>query len=123
MGLARNVMEGLIREHQHRPFSGTAYTLGRQTMATKPDRTNFLFDSLGAVPVGGTAREGDIDIVTSFSGQLGYGPVRDDVFFRMLGFSGLKAIDVDGAEGAEIILDSSLTAARSTTCSIPLRRC
>jgi SAM-dependent methyltransferase len=105
MGLASNVMEGLVRESRHRPFVGTAYTLGRQTMAVSPAKVNAMFQRLGAQPVGEYASDDDIDTITTFSGQLPYPPVKDTVFFRMLGFTEQKAIDVSNFEGAEIILD------------------
>lgn len=106
MGIGRNVMEGLIREAKHRRFSGTAYTLGRPTMSLSPNDTNHQFHELGLQPVGGAARDDQVDTVTSFSRMGGAdGMIRDIEFFRMLGFTETKAIDISDFEGAEIILD------------------
>ena len=105
MGIGPNVMEGLIREGQYRPFSGTAYTFGRPTMSLSPMNTNLLFRELGFEPIGGLADRGAIDTITTYSPELKSPPIRDVEFFRMLGFSETKAIDVNGFEGAEILLD------------------
>ena len=105
MGIGANIMEGLIREAQFRPFKGTAYTFGRPTMALSPDGANEMFSELGLEPVGGAARDDQVDTVTAYRDQLPFAPICDAEFFRMLGFAETKAVDVSDFEGAEIILD------------------
>jgi hypothetical protein len=105
MGIAFNAMEGLIREAKFRAFEGLAYTFGRQTMALSPDGTNALFAALDLSPAGGPAQLDQVDVVTSGTKYLRDKPIRDVDFFKMAGFSEVKAIDVNGCEGAEIILD------------------
>jgi SAM-dependent methyltransferase len=105
MGIAGNLMAGFIREAKFRPLCGVAYTLGRPTMAFTPAQTNILFKSLEMFPVGGEASLDQIDIVTLESAHKEEKPIRDVDFFKMLGFSAVKAIDVNDHEGAEIILD------------------
>jgi hypothetical protein len=105
MGISPNVMEGLIRECKYKSFDGVAYTLGRQTMSLDPKQTNMLFRNLSFNPIGGTAADDEIDTVTSYLNQMEFNPIRDTKFFKMLGFSEVKAIDVNDFESAEIILD------------------
>jgi len=113
-------MEGLVREAKYRPFSGTAYTLGRPTMALSPSLTNQRFRDLGLKPFGGPAREDQVDTVTAYSGELSFGPIRDVEFFRMLGFDRTMAIDVSDFEGADIIVDLNreLPAELAGTCDL-----
>jgi SAM-dependent methyltransferase len=105
MGIAFNAMEGLIREAKFRSFEGLAYTFGRQTMGLSPEGTNALFMALDLSPAGGPAQPDRVDTVTSGAEYLRDKPIRDVDFFKMAGFSEVKAIDVSGFEGAEIILD------------------
>ena len=105
MGISTSAMAGFIREAKFRPLRGTAYTLGRQTMACTPAETNKLFDSLNTTPVGGEAKSDQIDTTTLVSAFSEDKPIRDVDFFKMLGLSEIKAIDVSDYEGAEIVVD------------------
>lgn len=105
VGIGGLTMEGLIREAMHRPFSGTAYTLGRATMGLPVEETNARFRQIGLTPVGGFARADQVDTITTASSGFGFQPIRDTEFFRMLGFDELKVIDISDYEGAEIIFD------------------
>ena len=105
MGIAFNAMEGLIREAKFRSFEGVAYTFGRQTMDLSPEGTNALFAALNLSPAGGPAQPEQVDTLTSAAQYLQEKPIRDIDFFKMAGFTEVKAIDVSGFEGAEIILD------------------
>ena len=104
MGIGFNAMEGLIREAKFRSFEGVVYTFGRQTMDLSPEGTNELFKGLNLSPAGGLAQPDWVDTVTSAAGSK-ENPIRDVDFFKMVGFSEVKAIDVSGFEGAELILD------------------
>src|SRR5271156_5006053 len=99
MGISKGAMAGVIREAKFRPLRGTAYTLGRQTMASTPAETNKLFDSLNTAPVGGKAKSDQIDTTTRVSAFSEDKPIRDVDFFKMLGLSEIKAIDVSDYEG------------------------
>jgi SAM-dependent methyltransferase len=105
MGIAGNLMAGFIREAKFRSLCGVAYTLGRPTMAFTPAQTNILFRGLEMFPVGGEASLDQIDTITLESAYKEEKPIRDIDFFKMLGFSTVRAIDVNDHEGAEIILD------------------
>jgi SAM-dependent methyltransferase len=105
MGLGANLMAGFIREAKFRPFSGVAYTLGRPTMDFTPTDTNLLFNVLEMSPFGGEAKPNQADTATLGSAHREDKPIRDVDFFKMLGFSEVKAIDVSDHEGAEIVLD------------------
>jgi SAM-dependent methyltransferase len=108
MGISGHAMSGFIREAKFRPLRGTAYTLGRQTMACTPAEANILFASLAVNPVGGEAKPDQIDTVTKVSALSEDKPIRDVDFFKMLGLSEIKAIDVNDDEGAEIVLDLNI---------------
>lgn len=103
MGLSLLDMQAMVREAQFRPFSGTVYTFGRQTLALTPAKIDILFESLGAKPAAYGMRQADT--VTLESNYRSNKPVRDIDFFGMLGFAEVKAIDVSSFEGAEITLD------------------
>jgi SAM-dependent methyltransferase len=105
MGISASAMAGFIREAKFRPLRGTAYTLGRQTMACTPAETNKLFDFLKTTPIGGEAKPDQIDATTRVSAYSENKPIRDVDFFKMLGLSEIKAIDVSDYEGAEIVVD------------------
>jgi SAM-dependent methyltransferase len=72
-------------------------------MALSPARVDLMFESLGAKAAGCGVRQ--VDTVTLESNYRSDKPIRDTDFFRMLGFSEVKAIDVSTFEGAEITLD------------------
>jgi SAM-dependent methyltransferase len=100
MGISSGAMEGLLVEHRFTPFSGTACTLGRQTMALTPDQTLELFAQMGVTPK--KAAKIELDKQTSFSkGET----ILDQSFFSLLGFEKCVAVDVSDFEGAEIIAD------------------
>jgi SAM-dependent methyltransferase len=105
MGIGANLMAGFIREAKFRRFSGVGYTLGRPTMDFTPADTNSLFNTLEMSPVGGEAKPNQADTVTLESAYRKDKPIRDVDFFKMLGLSEIKAIDVSDHEGAEIVLD------------------
>jgi hypothetical protein len=84
MGLSLIDMQAMVREAQFRPFSATAYTFGRQTMALPPALIDLVFESLGAKATGCGVRQ--VDTVTLESNYRSNKPIRDTDFFGMLGF-------------------------------------
>lgn len=108
MGLDYNIMRAMVLDGKREPYSGRAYTLGRQSMAPSPEETLHLFRESGweatALPdVSDIALD---DATTMAKRESHRGPrIRDVDFFGMLGFKQTLAIDVSGFEGAEVILD------------------
>jgi hypothetical protein len=75
------------------------------SMGLSPTQTNELFESEGVKPAGGPISDNQLDKITAIAKETGPLHVTDVAFFRALGFSAVKAIDLDPSEGAEVILD------------------
>lgn len=106
MGFGQAQMRALIRESKRRPFSGAAYTLGRQTMALTPAETLQAFEEMDAKSSITKVADLSVDHTTDFALKYSEKETITDVdFFRMLGLGKVEAIDISDFEGAEIIVD------------------
>jgi SAM-dependent methyltransferase len=97
-------MDGLMREAQRHPFSGTCYTLGRQTMTLRPHEVRERFKSFD-LTAHDLIDDSTIDATTTFVKRHNLATISDVAFFKALGFQSVKAIDISDFEGAEILFD------------------
>lgn len=102
MGIAVELINAILREAAHKPFSGTALTLGRQTVQATPDQMRLLFAQAGVQPA---AVEAKVDTATTAVRAHGGDFIRDIDFLRMLGFDTVQAMDISDFEGAEVLWD------------------
>src|SRR3984957_637018 len=103
MGLGGQAIDAIGREHAYRPIAGDVLFIGRQTVYfSPPDLARRLRDHCGQVDE--AAIEVDRTTVNrNLTGEL----ATDRSIFRALGLppERIKALDVSGYEGAEIIHD------------------
>jgi SAM-dependent methyltransferase len=120
MGVADLTVAAMIREAVRKPFQGTAYTFGRQTVNIAPEQVLPLFRHLGCEPA---ITEFHIDRATRYAQRNeGENCIRDIDFLTALGLSNVKAIDISDFEGAEIIIDLNrpLPSELETSCDLVL---
>jgi hypothetical protein len=103
MGLGGQAIDAIGREHAHRPIAGDVIFIGRQTVYFSPQD---LVRRLGDHCKGVDANAVEVDRSTlnrRMEGEL----ATDRSIFRALGLPAerIKALDVSGYEGAEIIHD------------------
>jgi len=104
MGLGGEAIEAIGREHAYRPISGDVIFIGRQTTYFTPAELVALLRSYGHA-VDAAAIEIDRSTINRQQGQEGKGLVADRSVFRALGVESIRALDVSGYEGAEIVHD------------------
>lgn len=101
MGISPFYAEAIIREHLHKPFTGTVVAIGRQTMLFAPSEALQLFKNAGMkIDVDPATLETDSE--TSLGGK---GYISDRAFFGLFGVKQLRSLDHDAYEGADIIHD------------------
>ena len=108
MGLNRHQIEMLAREHLYRPIRGDVLMIGRQSVYLSPDE---FIDTLGGIGVdvsGADAAKIELD-----RGTLNRVGLRDDLvsdrgIFVFFGGTRVRAIDLSGYEGSEIVHDLNL---------------
>jgi SAM-dependent methyltransferase len=105
MGLNRHHIEMLAREHLYRPLRGDVLTIGRQSVYLSPDE---LIETLRGIGVDVTGI--DLATVELDRSTLNRSVPRDDLvsdraIFASLGETRVRAVDVNGYEGAEIVHD------------------
>jgi len=105
MGLARYMLEGVVREHRYRKIAGSVVQIGRQTIELTARDMMRLFVRYGlwlSVFRGGFA---EIDRQTTQVRQSGKRFVTDRTFFGALGAAEIHAVDHSDFEGADIVHD------------------
>jgi SAM-dependent methyltransferase len=125
MGIGYEIMVGLCTESVFKPFYGTAYTLGRQTMALNPADTARLLDMLHVPKSVGSWTEADFSVDKTTDFALKYSDtkhVTDVSFLRAFNFDKVYAIDISDFEGAEIVtnLNNPIPANLESTCDFLL---
>ncbi|WP_316165413.1 hypothetical protein [Bradyrhizobium sp. SZCCHNRI2009] len=99
MGIEHRVASVIAREHAYRQITGDVLMLGRQTMFFTPEHAQLLIQDAG-IPIP------DIDFVVDAETRLSSSDyISDRDFFRLLGLSKVKALDVSPYEGADIVHD------------------
>jgi hypothetical protein len=102
MGLGGEAIEAIGREHAYRPISGDVVFIGRQTTYFTPSVLVGLLRSYGHA-VDADAIEIDRSTRNRQEGREGKELVTDRSIFRALGIQAIRALDVSGYEGAEIV--------------------
>lgn len=107
MGLDRLFIEGLMREHLHRPISGNVVLIGRQTIFLSPDELLELLAANGLRTPGMKTTDIALDDDTKLRppSYRGRSLVVDREVFRLLGVPSVHALDHSPYEGADIIHD------------------
>jgi SAM-dependent methyltransferase len=102
MGLFSQLAVLLLREHRHRPITGSILSIGRQTIFFSPEQAAALVErELGAAAVRRTDLE--IDTQTRGSGRGRF--VTDRSFYSLFSEADYKCLDVSGYEGADLVAD------------------
>jgi hypothetical protein len=104
MGLGGEAVEAVGREHAYRPISGDVVFIGRQTTYFTADELVAMLRGYGHC-VDAAAIEIDRSTTNRQQGYEGKELVTDRSIFLALGITSIRALDVSGYEGADIIHD------------------
>jgi hypothetical protein len=104
MGLGGEAIEAIGREHAYRPISGDVVFIGRQTTYFTPSELAAMLRGCGHA-VDPAAIEIDRSTANRQRGHEGKELVTDRSIFRALGVNSIRALDISGYEGAEIVHD------------------
>ena len=108
MGLSRHHIEMLAREHLYRPIRGEVLMIGRQSVYLSPDELIETLRGIGVDVSGADAAKVELDRSTLDRVGSRDDLVSDHAIFAFFGETRVRAIDVSGYEGAEIVHDLNL---------------
>jgi hypothetical protein len=107
MGLGRDIVGAIVREHIHRPISGDVLLIGRQTVNLSPAEALEMVAAHG-IDVSAVQAENlklNTATINRRRAPSGRDIISDAAFFNLLGVDRIKALDRSDYEGAEIIHD------------------
>jgi hypothetical protein len=105
VGLNRHHIEMLAREHLYRPIRGDVLMIGRQTVYLSPDELIETLHGIGVDVRGAGVAKIELDRSTLNRAGARDDLVSDRAVFALFGQTRVRAIDVSGYEGAEIVHD------------------
>lgn len=101
MAIDHRLARAILREHKHRPISGTVLLFGRQTVVLTPEQALALLEDERVDVRPSWKSEQD----RSTFGADGRGLITDRSFFGLFSDAKVIALDVSDYEGAEIVAD------------------
>src|ERR1700675_192878 len=107
MGLGRDIVEAIVREHTYRPICGDVLLIGRQTVNLSPAQALEMVAAHG-IDVSAVQAENlklNTATINRSRATAGRDTISDAAFFNLLGLDRVKALDRSDYEGAEIIHD------------------
>ena len=105
MGLGRDIVNAIVREHTYKPISGEVLLIGRQTVNLNPFQALKLVASHGIDVSGAKAENLKINTETINRSRAASGKeiISDGALFSLLGVDRIKALDHSDYEAAEVI--------------------
>jgi SAM-dependent methyltransferase len=106
MGLSRQMVDAIVREHTYSPIAGDVLLIGRQTVYLSPREALEIVADHGMSA--GNIKVADIEIDhNTVRRREGGETISDAALFKLLGNDRVRALDHTDYEGAEVFHDLS----------------